>query len=163
MNFVHVPGRPVEILIAISILVSAVHALRPIFPGGEAWIAAFFGLIHGLAFASTLGRLGLSRWDRVVGIPSFNLGIETMQMLVVVLVLPSLLLMSRTRVYPAFRIADAAFACAASAMWISERLLNVQTPVDAVVNVVAQRGVICAAVLFAASLTCLLFAQRPAS
>ena len=75
MNFVHVPSRPVEVLIAVSILVSAVHALRPIFPGKEAWIAAFFGLIHGLAFASTLDRLGLARWDRVAGILSFNLGI----------------------------------------------------------------------------------------
>jgi hypothetical protein len=31
---------------------------------------------------------------------AFNLGIETMQMLVVVVILPSLMLMSKTRVYP---------------------------------------------------------------
>jgi hypothetical protein len=43
----------------------------------------FFGLIHGLAFAATLDRLGPGRWDRVAGILSFNLGIEAMQMLVV--------------------------------------------------------------------------------
>ena len=30
------PGRPVEVLIAVSILISAVHALRPLFPGKEA-------------------------------------------------------------------------------------------------------------------------------
>ena len=156
MNFVHVPARPVEVLIAVSILVSAVHALRPIFPGREAWIAAFFGLIHGLALASTLDRLGLARWDRVVGILSFNLGIESMQLLVVALVLPSLLLMSRTRTYSAFRITGAAFACVASAMWIAERLFDIQTPTDAIVNLVAQRGLVCAALLFAASLLCLL-------
>jgi HupE / UreJ protein len=48
-NFVHVPSRPVEVLIAVSILVSVMHALRPIFPGKESWIAAFFGLIYGLS------------------------------------------------------------------------------------------------------------------
>ena len=41
MNFIHAPERIIEVLIAVSILVSAVHALRPIFPGREAWIAAF--------------------------------------------------------------------------------------------------------------------------
>ena len=47
--------------------------------------AGFFGLIHGLAFAATLDRLGLGRWERVAGILAFNLGIETMQMFVVIL------------------------------------------------------------------------------
>jgi hypothetical protein len=107
MNFVHAPERPIEVLIAVSILISAAHALRPIFPGREAWIAAFFGLIHGLAFAATLDRLGLARWDRVAGILAFNLGIETMQMLVVMAILPSLILMSRTHVYPVLRIGGA--------------------------------------------------------
>ena len=160
MNLVHVPGRPVEVLIAISILVSAVHGLRPIFPGREPWIAAFFGLIHGLAFASTLGRLGLSRWDRVAGILAFNLGIEAMQMLVVGLVLPSLLLLSRTRAYTVFRILGAAFACAASSMWIAERLWKVQTPVDSVLNAIARHSLVGAAALAASSVACFAVASR---
>ncbi len=160
MNFVHVPSRPVEVLIAVSILVSAVHALRPLFPGREAWIAAFFGLVHGLAFASTLDRLGLSRWDRVAGILSFNLGIETMQLLVVAMVLPSLLVMSRTAAYSVFRIAGAVFACIASAMWIVERMFPVQTHVDTVVDLIAHGGLVCAGLLFATSLVCLLSAKR---
>lgn len=61
-GLVRVPSRPIEVLIAVSILLSAIHALRSIFPGKEAGIAAFFGLIHGLAFASTLSELGLERW-----------------------------------------------------------------------------------------------------
>ena len=160
MNIVHVPSRPVEVLIAVSILVSAVHALRPLFPGKEAWIAAFFGLVHGLAFASTLDRLGLSRWDRVAGILSFNLGIEAMQLLVVALVLPSLLVISRASAYSAFRIAGAVFACIVSAMWIAERLFSVQTHLDAVVNLITQQGLVCSVILFAASLTCLLISRR---
>ena len=152
MNVVHVPSRPVEALIALSILVSAIHALRPIFPGREAWIASFFGLIHGLAFATTLDRLGLSRWDRVVGILAFNLGIEAMQLLVVALILPSLLLLSRTRTYSKLRIGGAIFAGVASSAWIAERVFGVQTPVDKVVNGLAQTGVWGAAALLALSL-----------
>ena len=133
-GFVHLPSRPVEVLIAVSILVTAVHALRPIFPGKEAAIAAFFGLFHGLAFASTLSELGLARWERVAGILAFNLGIETMQMAVVVAILPSLLLMSRTRGYPFLRSFGAFCAGVASMGWIAERIWNVQSGVDVAVN-----------------------------
>ena len=152
MNVLHVPGRPVEALIAFSILVSAMHALRPIFPGRESWIAAFFGLIHGLAFATTLDRLGLSRWDRVAGILAFNLGIEAMQLLVVALILPSLLLLSRTKAYSTVRVGGAIFAGVASSAWIAERVFDVQTPVDKMVNGLARTGIWGAAALFALSL-----------
>jgi hypothetical protein len=160
-NAVRVPSRPVEVLIAVSILVSAVHACRPIFPGKEAWIAAFFGLIHGLAFAATLGRLGLGRWDRVAGIFAFNLGIETMQMVVVAAILPSLMLMSRSRAYPILRISGAVFAGFASAGWIVERLFDVPTPVDTIVNAFARHALLIAVNLLAVSLACrLLLASR---
>ena len=45
-------------------------------------------------------------------------------------------------------------------MWIAERLLNIQTPIDAVVHVFAQRGIVCAVLLFAASLVCQLLEKR---
>ncbi len=151
-NAINVPGRPVEVLIAVSILISAVHAWRPLFPGKEALIAGFFGLIHGLAFAATLSRLGLAHWDRVAGILAFNLGIEAMQMLVVLAILPSLMLMSRTRAYPLFRVAGAVFAGVASAGWMVERIFGVTTPVDAIVNAFARHSLLIAIMLLAASL-----------
>jgi hypothetical protein len=154
LGTVNVPNRPIEVLIAVSIFVSAVHALRPIFPGKEALIAAFFGLIHGLAFAATLDRLGLGRWERIAGILAFNLGIEMMQMLVVAAILPSLVLMSRTRGYPILRIGGALFAGAASLGWMVERLLDVQTPVDTIVNGFARHGLFIAVNLFVVSLAC---------
>jgi HupE / UreJ protein len=154
MGFLHLPERPIEVLIAVSILISAIHAMRPIFPGRESWIASFFGLVHGLAFAATLGRLGLSHWERLAGIFSFNLGIETMQMLVVAIILPSLMLMSQTRAYPMVRIGGAVFAAAASIGWIAERLLDVRTPVDPIVNASARHEVRGAAVFFLLSLAC---------
>lgn len=161
LNFLHVPSRPVEVLIAVSIFVSALHALRPIVPGKEAWIAGFFGLIHGLAFAATLDRLGLGHWDRVAGILAFNLGIEAMQMLVVAAILPSLILMSTTSAYPVLRIGGAVFAATASLGWIVERLFDIQTPVDRIVDSFARLALWIAATLFVVSLACrLLLAPR---
>jgi hypothetical protein len=141
LGAIKAPSRPVEVLIAISILVSAIHAFRPIFPGREALIAAFFGLTHGLAFAATLDRLGLGRWERVAGILSFNLGIETMQVLVVASILPSLILMSRTNAYSVLRIVGATFAGAASAGWVAERLWGVNSGVDVIVNTFARHSI----------------------
>jgi hypothetical protein len=149
-----VPSRIIEGLIAVSILVSAIHAMRPIFPGKEAVIAASFGLIHGLAFAATLGELGLSRWQRVAGIFAFNLGIETMQLMVVAATMPSLVLLSRTRAYGILRIAGALFAALASLGWIAERWLNLHNPVDALVAVVAHYAWPIAGGLFAFALVC---------
>ncbi len=161
LGLVRVPSRPIEVLIAVSILVSAAHAFRPLFPGREAAIAAFFGLIHGLAFASTLGDLGLGRWERVVSILGFNLGIETMQLIAVVATMPSLVLLSRTRAYSMLRIGGALFAGFASVGWIAERLLNVHNSVGAVVDSVAHQSVWIAAALLLTSLICWLMRTGP--
>jgi hypothetical protein len=154
LGLVVVPSRPIEVLIAVSILVSAVHAIRPLFPRREPAIAAFFGLIHGLAFAATLGQLGLQPWARLANIFAFNVGIETMQLVVVAAILPSLLLLSSTRMYSCLRIGGALFAGVASAGWIAERLLNVAGPVDFIVDAVAHHAVWLAGGLFVASTLC---------
>jgi hypothetical protein len=154
LGLVRVPARPIEVLIAVSILVSAIHALRPLLPGKEAGIAAAFGLIHGLAFAATLGELGLGRWERVAGILAFNLGIETMQLVVVAVALPSLILMSRTRAYRYLRIGGAVFAGVASVGWIAERLFGVPNPVGGVVDLIAHHAAWIAGALFLISLAC---------
>jgi hypothetical protein len=107
-----------------------------------------------LAFAATLGALGLGRWERVAGILAFNLGIETMQLIVVAVTMPSLVLISRTRVYPFLRIGGALFAGFASVGWIGERLFGAHNSVDVVVNAVAHHGVWIAAGLFLTSLCC---------
>jgi hypothetical protein len=141
MNLVHVPSRAVEVLIAVSILVSAAHALRPLFPGREAVIAGCFGLVHGMAFASTLAQLGLSRWDRVASILGFNLGIEAMQLMVVAVALPSLILLSRTGLYPWIRITGALFAGSVAMALVAQRAWNLPNPADAFVTALAQHAV----------------------
>jgi hypothetical protein len=152
LRLFHVPNRPIEVLIAVSILVSAVHALRPIFPNREPAIAGFFGLVHGLAFAAMLGRLGLGRWEHVASILAFNLGIESMQLVIVFAALPSVVLLSRTRAYSWLRIGGALFAGAAALAWIVERQFGLHLGVDSVVGNIAHHGVWIAGMLFLISL-----------
>ncbi len=158
-GLISLPSRPVEILIAVSILISAIHALRPLLPGREPAIAAFFGLVHGMAFASALSSLGFGGWYRLVSVLGFNLGIETMQLAVVAATLPSLLLLSRTRAYSTLRMAGALFAVIASSAWIAELLFDMRTPVDRAVESVARYGPQLAAALFILSLACWLTPQ----
>ena len=126
-GYVHASPRVVESMIALSILVSGLHAIRPIARGGEPWIAAGFGLMHGLAFAALLGELDLTPRSLVTELLGFNLGIELTQLMVVALIMPSLMLLSRTRVYPAARQALAGFGVVLAAAWLAERTTLIGT------------------------------------
>jgi len=119
---VPVPQQAVETLIALSILVAAVHAVRPLFPGREALVAGCFGLVHGLAFSETLQALDLSGGRLVLSLLGFNLGIELMQLAVVALVLPPLVLLARAGRYRALRIVAATLTGVAAVGWVAARL-----------------------------------------
>lgn len=125
----HLPPQPVEIGIALSILISAIHAWRPLFPGHEPSVAAGFGLVHGLAFATVIARFGLDMQEKALSILGFNLGIEAVQLLVVLAAIPSLLMLSRTRFYPACRSIGALVAGLAAIAWLVERLVGYANPV----------------------------------
>jgi hypothetical protein len=123
LGWLRLPSAPVETLIAVSVLVSAVHAWRPLFPGREAGVAAGFGLIHGLAFAGALADLQLDAGRMALSILGFNLGIEVMQLAVIALTGPWLLLLSCSpRAYAGLRVGGAAFAGMAALAWLAERL-----------------------------------------
>lgn len=116
------PTQPIEALIALSILVSAAHALRPLFPQREMLVAGGFGLIHGMAFSFTLAELNLSTPQMILSLLGFNLGIEAMQLLVIVLVMPWLILLAQTSVYVPVRVFGAAIAGLAALGWLGARL-----------------------------------------
>ena len=122
LGWLRLPQQPVEILIAVSILISAIHAVRPIFPGKEMFVAAGFGLVHGLAFASVLANLNLGVSKMALSILGFNIGIELMQIFVVALVIPWLILVSKTPFYKYLRISGAVLASVAAVAWITERV-----------------------------------------
>jgi hypothetical protein len=131
-----VPQHMVEALIAVSILVAAAHAVRPVFPGREALIAAGFGLVHGMAFSATLAELDLSGGQLALSLLGFNLGIEVMQLAVVALVLPPLCVLARTRGYHLLRVAAAGLTAVAAAGWLAARI-GFPNPVAAVADELA--------------------------
>ena len=141
MGWLRLPGQPVEILIAFSILVSAIHAIRPLFPGREAYVAAGFGLVHGLAFAGTLANLNLDSGRMALSILGFNLGIELMQLVVIALTVPWLILLSQTPIYPFVRLTGAVLSGVAALAWIAERVLNRPNPLTALVEQIAQHAI----------------------
>ena len=86
LGLVHVPGSPVEAIIALSIVFVAaeiVHDRR-----GHAgvtahapWIVAFaFGLLHGLGFAGALAEIGLPQNAIPLALLAFNVGVELGQL-----------------------------------------------------------------------------------
>ncbi|WP_163409394.1 HupE/UreJ family protein [Flavobacterium ajazii] len=122
LGWINLPVQPVEILIAVSILISAVHAVYPVFPNKEVYVAAGFGLVHGLAFATIISVLNLDVGTMALSILGFNLGIEIMQLFVVILIIPWLILLSQTSIYRGVRIIWAILAAIASIAWIMERV-----------------------------------------
>lgn len=128
------PAPFVEVTIAVSILLTAAHALRPLFPGRESVVAAGFGLIHGLAFATSLAGIGVDRPSLVIGVLGFNLGVETMQLAIVALTVPCLLVLARHRAYRALRLLVAAFAGVAAVGWILDRTGALHSPIPPLVE-----------------------------
>lgn len=92
LGFARVPSRPVEVLIAASVLLLAVELAR----GADTrtmlrrapWLVALaFGLLHGFGFAGALAETGLPAGDVPLALVSFNLGIELGQLAFVLVLL----------------------------------------------------------------------------
>lgn len=134
LGLVGLPSALVEAAIAASVLITALHALRPLFPRREAWVAGLFGLVHGLAFADTLTERDLGRAQAAWTLLGFNLGIELAQLALLFLTVPWLLVLARTRVYDAVRwtcgVATAVLACG----WLLERTVGSSNPTEDVVS-----------------------------
>ena len=155
LGLVDLPTRLVESGIALSVLVSAVHAIRPLVRRGEVLIAGSFGLLHGLAFATLLTQLDLSASGLVTTLLGFNLGIEITQLLVVALVMPSLIVLSRTAAYPYVRGATASVGVALSAGWLAERTgLAAANPLEPVGNLLVEHPFAIVACLALIAATC---------
>ncbi|UBM58656.1 HupE/UreJ family protein [Marinilongibacter aquaticus] len=123
-GWVNLPQRPIEVLIALSISITAFHAIRPIFPNRETLIAGLFGLVHGLAFAFTLKDLHLEKYKLLLSLLGFNLGVESFQLFIVVLTLPLLLWLTRNmKMLALVRKSGAVLAFLASVYWIGINLL----------------------------------------
>lgn len=138
LHWFKLPQQPVEVLIACSILITAIHAMRPIFPGREAQVAAGFGLVHGLAFATVLADLKLSAGPMALSILGFNLGIELMQLFVIAMTVPWFILLSLTPAHSMVRLGGALLSAVAAAGWIVNRVSGQSNAVERFMNVVTE-------------------------
>jgi len=93
LGFVHVPQKPIEAAIALSIVFVAceiVHARegRQGLTERWPWIVAFtFGLLHGFGFAGALSEVGLPQTAIPVALLFFNVGVEVGQLLFIAAIL----------------------------------------------------------------------------
>lgn len=117
------PQVPVEIGIAISLLIAAGNAWRPIpLRQVAVWLAGGFGFIHGMAFATLLGEYHFSGTSKLVPLLGFNLGIEAAQLLLLAVAGPFIVLLARTQSYDYVRKAGALFIGMAALYWLGQRL-----------------------------------------
>ncbi len=124
-----VPARPVEVLIAVSVLILAVELARqgsqPTLLRRFPWaMAAAFGLLHGFGFAGALTEAGLPAGDIPLALVSFNSGIEIGQLAFVGTLLLGGVLLTRAAPRAATRSARVAVYAMGilAAFWCFQRL-----------------------------------------
>lgn len=130
LGWVHVPQKPVEAVIALSILFVAGEILH-IRQGRAAvtqrwpWLVAFtFGLLHGFGFAGALTEVGLPQKDIPLALVMFNLGVEAGQLFFILLVLMVIQVFRRLReAPPRWAVPATAYGIGGlSAFWLIERV-----------------------------------------
>ncbi len=134
LGYAGLPSRPVEALIALSIVFLAVEVAlilrepeRQTWTRRFPWVVAFaFGLIHGFGFAGALAEIGLPQGEIVQALLAFNLGVEAGQLLVIAVLICLLTVLARALrkvETPALRIANYAIGGIGS-FWLIERVIG---------------------------------------
>ena len=129
LGVVHVPARPVDAAIALSIVFLAAEILhtrqgRPGLTAQKPWVVAFaFGLLHGLGFAAALSQLGLPQSEIPLALLFFNVGVEIGQLMFVGVVLALASALRQLQVtWPRWSEAVPAYAIGTiAAFWLIER------------------------------------------
>jgi len=131
LGVVRVPSSPIEVLIALSIVVVAAELARAASAGAAPrgrlpiGLAAGFGLLHGLGFAGALAEVGLPPAAIPLALFAFNCGIEIGQLLFVAVALAAVGVLRRLPIqWPApLRLAPAYAIGGLAAFWVWQRLL----------------------------------------
>jgi hypothetical protein len=134
LGWLDLPGKPVEALIAASIIAAALHNIRPVFANREWAIAFGFGLFHGLGFAGLLADLGLDRTNRFWSLFGFNVGVELGQLAIIIGVFPALFLLRRLPFYVRFMHIASLLMAVVAFGWAIERVFEVDLKVNSLVD-----------------------------
>ena len=125
LDFVSLPSRLVESVIALSILLVALNNLFPKVRE-TSWLIVFFGLFHGLGFASVMGELPFRMGNLMQIVLAFNIGVELGQVAIVAALFPLLYLLRRTAIYkPGVLVGGSIAVGALAAWWFVTRALGI--------------------------------------
>lgn len=130
LGYVHIPQRPVEAVIALSIVFVASEILRtrdgrPGLTERAPWLVAFiFGLGHGLGFAGGLSEAGLPAAHIPTALLFFSIGVETGHFLFIGAVLALFAAIRRIRIpFPRWAEIVPPYAIGTVAMfWVIQRV-----------------------------------------
>ncbi|MCY9670778.1 HupE/UreJ family protein [Paenibacillus alginolyticus] len=119
---IHVISSWVEALIAVTICYVAVENM---FVQKAKWrwvLTAIFGLIHGMGFAGALAETGLPKGNLIGTLLTFNLGVETGQLMVLCLLLPLLIWLRKFPWYRKMMISTSCLIFVLAFYWLIQRL-----------------------------------------
>lgn len=131
LGLINIPIKPVEAVIALSIVFLCVEIVRhdkykPSLTYRYPWVVAFvFGLLHGLGFASVLSDIGLVQSEITTSLLFFNIGVELGQIIFVVAVLIVLRIISylRFNTFQRLRGIPVYLIGSMSAYWVIDRTM----------------------------------------
>ena len=96
-------------------------------PRATSLVAFCFGLIHGFGFASVLADLGLPRGTLALALVGFNLGVETGQLAIVAVFLPSAYLLRHGWFYRRLLFSGGSWLIVLiAAVWFIERAFDLK-------------------------------------
>jgi hypothetical protein len=133
LGYLYLPQKPVEAMIALSILFLAVEIMhekegRRGITSRYPWLIAFsFGLLHGFGFAGALAEIGLPQNALNLALLFFNVGVEIGQLFFIAIVLllgRMLLSLELGTVLEKLKTVVVYMIGALSTFWLIERILS---------------------------------------
>ena len=125
LQIVQIPAQWIEIVIAITVLLTCLHTIKPIFQHSLWKLTFFFGLIHGFGFANVLLNLGLEKTALAISLFGFNVGVEIGQLFIVCIFMFFTATVHRHWWYHTFIFKGGILITTGlSCIWIFERIFN---------------------------------------
>jgi hypothetical protein len=126
LKLVSLPSSFIEPAIAVTIVLTALDNIRPLFRVPRVMVAFVFGLIHGFGFAGVLAEMDLPAASFAWALLQFNLGLELGQLSIVFVAMAALYALRRQSGYPRWVINGGSLAAMAiGALWFIERTADV--------------------------------------
>ncbi|MDA8622247.1 HupE/UreJ family protein [Psychrosphaera sp.] len=125
LGFISLSGSIVEPLIALSIAWMAIDNIRNEHTSStRLWVIVFFGLLHGLGFASVLSDFGLPQEAFLTALFAFNIGVELGQLAVLIAATAVFYWWSKKPTYRAFvQVPMSGIIAIVGLYWFFERIL----------------------------------------